>query len=605
MSGKTVIFISSVQKELAAERRALKEYIEGDPLLRKFFEMFLFEDLPASDRRADDVYLDEVDRCGIYLGLFGNEYGTEGAGGLSATEREFDRATASGKTRLIYVMGKDDAARHPKMAALIRKAGPQLIRRRIAGGLPQLTKEVLASLVEHLERQGAIEHRAFDERPCPSATLADLDGEAVAAFVRRARSARQFPLAEETPVADVLTHLNLLADGRVSNAAVLLFGHDPQKFVPCAEVRCMHFHGTEVQRPVPFYRVFKGRLFDQVDQAADFVLSKVNLSVGTRADSPRAPVRSELPKDVVAEAIVNAVAHRDYTSGAAVQVSVFADRVEVWNPGELLPPLTPESLRKPHLSVPRNQRIADVLFLAQYIEKYGTGTLMMIRKSLDHALPEPSFGGNHPGEFWATIWRDWLTEEVMAGLGLNERQMRAVTYLRSHDRLTNREYQKELRTARRTAALDLEQLVAAGVLAKVGRTGRGVYYRLAKRAINGQNGHIGSAPNGHEMGKTGRRRAGVERHSNDSGMTQMNHGPQAHHGVPAKAKPDTNRINRTSAAKGIGSQKAKMAQRQRTQTRQKSDKPARKRDINGINGTAQGRAQTGGKGVKEAREGTQ
>jgi hypothetical protein len=63
--------------ELAAERRALKEYIEGDPLLRRFFDVFLFEDLPASDRRADDVYLDEVDRCGIYLGLFGNEYGYE------------------------------------------------------------------------------------------------------------------------------------------------------------------------------------------------------------------------------------------------------------------------------------------------------------------------------------------------------------------------------------------------------------------------------------------------------------------------------------------------------------------------------------------------
>jgi len=93
----TTIFISSVQKELAAERRALKDYIEGDPLLRRFFDVFLFEDLPASDRRTDDVYLDEVDRCGIYLGLFGNEYGYEDGNGLSPTEREFDRATAAAR----------------------------------------------------------------------------------------------------------------------------------------------------------------------------------------------------------------------------------------------------------------------------------------------------------------------------------------------------------------------------------------------------------------------------------------------------------------------------------------------------------------------------
>ena len=92
------IFISSVQKELADERKALKQYIQGDALLRRFFEVFLFEDLPASDRRADNVYLDQVDRSSIYLGLFGIEYGFEDASGMSPTEREFDRATAQARS---------------------------------------------------------------------------------------------------------------------------------------------------------------------------------------------------------------------------------------------------------------------------------------------------------------------------------------------------------------------------------------------------------------------------------------------------------------------------------------------------------------------------
>ena len=115
------IFISSVQGELAEERAALRDYVRGDPLIRRFFEVFLFEDAPASDRRPDQLYLDEVDRCDVYVGLFGLDYGNEDEEGVSPTEREFDRATAVGVHRLIFVKGSDDA-RHPKMQALIRKA---------------------------------------------------------------------------------------------------------------------------------------------------------------------------------------------------------------------------------------------------------------------------------------------------------------------------------------------------------------------------------------------------------------------------------------------------------------------------------------------------
>ena len=104
-SSKSLIFVSSVQKELAAERRALKEYVHNDPLLSRFFEVFLFEDTPAADRRADQVYLPEVDRCTLYCGLFGNDYGFENAAGVAPTEQEFNRASAAGKTRLIFVKG--------------------------------------------------------------------------------------------------------------------------------------------------------------------------------------------------------------------------------------------------------------------------------------------------------------------------------------------------------------------------------------------------------------------------------------------------------------------------------------------------------------------
>lgn len=80
---KYKIFVSSVQKEFQKERKALKDYIYGDALLGRFFEVFLFEDLPASDRRADEVYLAEVKTSDIYLGLWGDQYGVEDKEGIS------------------------------------------------------------------------------------------------------------------------------------------------------------------------------------------------------------------------------------------------------------------------------------------------------------------------------------------------------------------------------------------------------------------------------------------------------------------------------------------------------------------------------------------
>lgn len=147
---KKRIFISSVQKEFAEERRALQDYLQGDPLLRRFFDIFLFEDVPASDRRADELYLSEVERCDIYVGLFGIQYGVEDAGGVSPTELEFEQATQCNKHRLIFVKGFEDSARQPKMQALIRQAGVQLIRRRF-GTVVELIAALYAALVEYLE----------------------------------------------------------------------------------------------------------------------------------------------------------------------------------------------------------------------------------------------------------------------------------------------------------------------------------------------------------------------------------------------------------------------------------------------------------------------
>ena len=404
------LFISSVQSEFVQERAALRDYVCGDALLSGFFDVFLFEDAPALNRRPDALYLDEVERCDVYVGLFGFGYGNEDEAGVAPTEREFDHASALGVHRLIFVKGEDDSARHPKMRALLGKAQAGLIRKRF-NTTEELKAELYAALVEYLKNEELIRRGPFDAAPCPRATLDDLDSERVHWFIRRARRARQFPLAEEASPEELLAHLNLLNNGRLTYAAVLLFGKSPQRFLISSEVKCAHFHGTEVAKPIPSYQVYKGTVFELVDQAVDFVLSKIALHVGTRAESVRAPVTYEMPKEVVTEAIVNAVAHRDYTSNGSVQVMLFADRLEVRNPGRLLPPLTLEKLREPHNSLPVNSLLAESLYLAEYIERMGTGTLDMIHRCFGAGLSEPEFAVTDG--FVTTVRRKALAGRVM------------------------------------------------------------------------------------------------------------------------------------------------------------------------------------------------
>ncbi|MDE0356569.1 MAG: DUF4062 domain-containing protein [Gammaproteobacteria bacterium] len=461
------IFISSVQREFTLERERLRDYLRGDPLMRRFFEVFLFEEVPASDQRPDRVYLDEVDRCDIYVGLLGRDYGSMDSEGISPTEHEFERATELDKHRLIFVKGADGSGRHPKMEALIARAQAGLVRRRFSTPA-ELIAGVYASLVQYLEAKELLRFGPFDAAPCSGATLDDLDFEDMYRFIRIARRARQFPLPAETPPEDLLRHLNLLNRGRLTNAAMLLFGQVPQRFLISSEIKCAHFHGTEVAKPIPSYQVYKGTVFALVDQAVDFVMSKIALSVGTRAESVQVPVKYEIPKEVVTEAIVNAVAHRDYTDSSSVQVMLFADRLEVMNSGRLPPALTVEKLRVSHQSLPGNPLLAESMYLLQYIERMGTGTVDMIRRCAEAGLPEPEFEVG--AGFLIRIWRAGATRKPPEKKGSSQNLAnRILTFLREHPSASRRDITGALEgTTEWSVRYQLDKLKESGKLRRIG-----------------------------------------------------------------------------------------------------------------------------------------
>jgi len=405
---KLRVFISSVQSEFSEERQMLFDYLISDALLGLFFEPFIFEKIPANNHLASTIYLTEVEQCDIYIGLLGKEYGYEDSEGISPTEREFDHAGLLHKTRLIFISHHDSSERNPKEAALIEKAEQLVVRKQISS-IQDLKAATYSSLIRYLEETEHIRTAPFDATLNKEATIDDLDADKIQNFVTLSKSKRNFPLSIDSSPKTILTHLNLLKDNCVSNAAILLFGKQPQRFFLASEIRCAHFHGKEITKPIPSYQVYKGDVFQLVDKAVDFVLSKINLEVGTRDEDTHVPVNYEIPRAAVAEAIVNAVAHRDYTSNGSVQIMLFKDRLEIWNPGHLPFGLTPDKLRKPHNSIPANLLLAEPMYLAGYIERMGTGTGDIIRWCKEAGLEKaPEFVQEEI--FKTIIWRKNVEE---------------------------------------------------------------------------------------------------------------------------------------------------------------------------------------------------
>lgn len=396
------IFISSVQREFARERASLAEYIRTDALLGKFFEVFIFEDMPAKSQSAVQVYLGEVEQADIYLALLGADYGYEDAEGISPTEREFDWATELHKDRLIFIRRMDKDARNTKEATFIKKA-EQCVVRKSFDDYEELRAAVYASLVRYLEENEYLRLLPFDATLHPTATINDIDEEKVDAFVERARKKRAFPLSKDAGVERVLKSLNLTDNGKITNAALLLFGKEPQRFFPTSEVKCVQFYTNTISKPLASYQVFQGSLFEMIDNAVSFVMSHIDARVGERDKSAEVDIDFELPVKSVTESIVNSVCHRDYTSNGSVQVMLFPNRLEVWNPGRLPFGITAAQLSLPHVSIPANPVLAHPLYLAGYIERLGTGTSDMVDECLAMGLRVPEF--IQDSNFRTILWR--------------------------------------------------------------------------------------------------------------------------------------------------------------------------------------------------------
>jgi ATP-dependent DNA helicase RecG len=224
-------------------------------------------------------------------------------------------------------------------------------------------------------------------------------------------------------------------------------------------------------------KVIQGSIIEQVEETLAFV--KRNIRMAAEIKGLHREEKWEYPLEGLREAVVNAICHRDYDSSANVQIRIFDDRLEVWNPGELPEGMTVEDLRREHESKPRNKLIANAFFLIKYIEQFGTGIQRILDDCRAQQLPEPDF--QVQGHTFRTVFKPRQTAVAAEeDAGRTNRQNIALNYTRQHGRITRSQYQEISGLPLHTAKRELARMVKAGLIIRYG-SGRSYWYELRDR----------------------------------------------------------------------------------------------------------------------------
>jgi len=256
----------------------------------------------------------------------------------------------------------------------------------------------------------------FDEEIIEDATVDDLERAKLESYVARLRQLRPRAPYVGKPLEQVLVQRHIVreADGvpRPTLAGLLVFGTYPQEFEPQLVITFLQFYGTTETEKTPRgerfldNRKFEGTIPEVVEEAVDYVLAsmrKSSLIEGLlRRDIP------EYPIEAVREAVVNAVAHRDYSHyvrGSYVQIRLFADRLEIQSPGGLYGNVTEETLEDEQST--RNRVLMQLMEDLHLVENRGSGIRTMIEAMRAASLGPPRFQDRRTS-FWVTFYNHTL-----------------------------------------------------------------------------------------------------------------------------------------------------------------------------------------------------
>ena len=335
------------------------------------------------------------------------------------------------------------------------------------------TKQELtgAALNEFLLRKSG---KTWDDVIEARATFADIDEKTVKIFLAASQNTGRLPENDGLDLPELFEKLRVTENGQLKRAAIILFGKDPAKFYPGIYVKIGRFGKDDTD--IIFQETEEGNLI----MLLQAVLNQLNHKFLIRSigfEGMHRIEKGEYPLAAIREMLLNALVHRNYM-GAPIQIRVYDDKISIWNEGSLPAGLTLAALKRSHSSRPRNPIIADVSFKGGYIDAWGRGTIKILDTCKEAELPEPEMQ-EQDGGFIITIFKNNLTQDHLIKLGLNDRQVKAVIFVKEKGRISNADYQELFSVSKATATRDLTELLDKfTLLEKVGQTGAGTTYIL-------------------------------------------------------------------------------------------------------------------------------
>jgi ATP-dependent DNA helicase RecG len=317
--------------------------------------------------------------------------------------------------------------------------------------------------------------KRWDGVPVPKVSVKDLKHDSFEFFRKRAFKSQRI---EEDILTDtnelLIENLQLKENEFLKRAAILLFHSNPENFVTGAYIKIGYF---ETDDDLKFQNEIHGNLFEQIEKAMDLLFTKY-IKAAISYEGINRVETYEYPRDAVREALLNAIAHKDYSGGVPIQISVYSDKIIIWNEGHLPENWTVKNLLEKHASRPYNPDIANTLFRSGYIESWGRGTIKMIRECKQAGIPEPIFKYDS-SDISIEFRKDIYNEKYLKTLNLSDRQVKAILFVKDKGKITNSDYQTLNDVSKATATRDLTELTETHkILKRTGDIGVGTNYIL-------------------------------------------------------------------------------------------------------------------------------
>lgn len=213
-----------------------------------------------------------------------------------------------------------------------------------------------------------------------------------------------------------------------------------------------------------FYREYTGPLWEQIDEAFQFVLRNIHLGA-TIVGIYRQDIY-EIPPDAIRELIINAMVHRSYLDHGTIQVAVYDNRLEITSPGKLPMGQTMERMKEGYSKI-RNEAIAHAFAYMNLIEHWGSGIPRIIEKVKAAGLREPEFIGGEV-DLRINIYRGQITSKNSNKVPDNEQEQQIYEYITENGSITTSETMELLQVKQRRARTVLMHMLVKGYLKREG-----------------------------------------------------------------------------------------------------------------------------------------